>query len=112
MITDLRILCDKCKKPVNHIMTSWNANNDEYIFVVMCHGESERCKVPASIFDGTWLITEAVAFRQIKPKTVTPEPSNDNNPPPAKPLCLEYKQKEKSKKVGPEYWAPLFHTAI
>lgn len=64
----LSVICDKCNKPVSHVMQTYYGGTDEYVFVAYCHGKSDRCRVPASIFSFPWRITEAKAFRELPGK--------------------------------------------
>lgn len=59
----ITIYCDKCNKPVSQCTTTYDRHTDEYQYIVSCHSQFDRCRMPAKLFRDGWYITEARAFK-------------------------------------------------
>lgn len=62
----MKILCDKCGKPVDLINASHNFESDTNVYTVFCHGESETVTLTSHDMLFITSVEGGVAFVQPK----------------------------------------------
>lgn len=62
----LTVKCEVCNKPVSQMTTSFDRDHDSYLVVANCHSKFDRVRLPSTLMDGSWAVSELRAFRVSK----------------------------------------------